>query len=92
MIMTGMNKEISDIINEWDPIGLFPIAPKDEYYEEIKHIEEMLYGNAKITEAELAKRINEVFANSFGLDVYHKSIDDCIQVAKKIQKTLNNRF
>ena len=28
---------IEQIINEWDPIGLFPMAPKDEYVEEEKN-------------------------------------------------------
>ena len=33
---------LQQIINEWDPIGLFPIAPKDEYVEEIRKIEEYI--------------------------------------------------
>ena len=29
-----MVEEINVIIDEWDPIGLFPFAPKDEYLDE----------------------------------------------------------
>lgn len=33
---------IEQIINEWDPIGLFPMAPKDEYVEEGKKQQNIL--------------------------------------------------
>lgn len=79
-----MNKKIIEIINEWDPIEFFPMAPQDEYFGEILRIEEILLCNAKISVEELATKINEIFINSFGMDVYNKSLDDCIQVAKKI--------
>lgn len=29
-------ERITQIINDWDPIGFFPMAPKDEYINEIK--------------------------------------------------------
>ena len=32
-------KEIMNLINAWDPIGFFPLAPKDEYINEIRKIE-----------------------------------------------------
>lgn len=31
---------VKKIIDEWDPINLFPYAPEDEYEEEVKQIEE----------------------------------------------------
>ena len=31
-------KEIMNLINTWDPIGLFPHAPEDEYSIEIRKI------------------------------------------------------
>ena len=79
-----MNKKIIEIINEWDPVELFPMAPQDEYFEEILRIEEIILRNEKITVEGLAAKINEIFTNSFGIDVYKKSVDDCIQVAKRI--------
>jgi len=30
-----MKEIITEIINEWDPIDLFPFAPQDEYKKEI---------------------------------------------------------
>lgn len=31
-----MYKKIEKVINDWDPMGLFPHAPEDEYSLEIK--------------------------------------------------------
>ena len=61
---------IEQIINEWDPIGLFPMAPKDEYVEEEKKIVEYIEKWPNITEKKLADRINEIFIEAFGKDVY----------------------
>ena len=47
-------------INEWDPIGFFPMAPKDEYMNEIKKIYEYLNAIPNVTEEKLAKKINEI--------------------------------
>jgi hypothetical protein len=33
---------IKEVIDKWDPIGLFPGAPDNEYHSEIQVIEEML--------------------------------------------------
>ncbi|EAD8591252.1 DUF1871 domain-containing protein, partial [Listeria monocytogenes] len=30
-----MYEKVEKIINDWDPIELFPLAPKDEYSQEI---------------------------------------------------------
>ncbi len=35
---------IRDIINEWDPICLFPMAPENEYENEIDQIYNLLNG------------------------------------------------
>ena len=51
---------IEQIINEWDPIGLFPMAPKDEYVEEGKKIVEYIEKWPNITEKKLADRINKI--------------------------------
>lgn len=78
-----MNK-ILIIVNEWDPIGLFPMAPKDEYIDEIKKIHKYLNENQNVTEEKLAKKINEIFIQSFGSDVYIEDIEGCLKVAKGI--------
>lgn len=72
------------VVNEWDPIGFFPMAPKDEYINEIKKIYEYLNVSQYITEEKLAKKINEIFLMSFGSDVYVEDTEECLRVAKDI--------
>ncbi len=72
------------VVNEWDPIGFFPMAPKDEYISEIKKICEYLNVSRDVTEEKLAKKINEIFLMSFGSDVYVEDIEGCLKVAKDI--------
>lgn len=78
-----MNK-ILMVVNEWDPIGFFPMAPKDEYIDEIKKIYKYLNENQNVTEEKLAKKINEIFIQSFGSDIYIEDIEGCLKVAKGI--------
>ena len=35
-------KEIMNVVNDWDPIEFFPLAPEDEHINEIRKIEEFL--------------------------------------------------
>lgn len=44
-------ERITQIINDWDPIGFFPMAPKDEYINEIKKISE--FPKAHVTMARI---------------------------------------
>lgn len=39
---------IEEVINEWDSLGFFPMAPLDEYSKEIQLIREYLDDNEKI--------------------------------------------
>ena len=81
-----MMEKITEIINEWDPIELFPMAPKDEYIEEVKLIYEYLYTTPKLQSQQLAEKINEIFIKRFGCDVYVDDINQCIIVADQIIK------
>lgn len=78
-----MNK-ILLIVNKWDPIGFFPMAPKDEYMSEIKKIYEYLNVSQEVTAEKLANKINEIFLSSFGSDVYVEDVEGCLKVAKEI--------
>ena len=44
-----MNQNIADIINEWDPIDLFPMAPRDEYVKEIERIKCIISNKSSIS-------------------------------------------
>lgn len=79
-----MENEVTVIINEWDPIGLFPGAPLDEYYDEIQQI--LLFLDTNKTVEELSKRIKDIFENSFNSTVFDKSENECNEIAKKIMK------
>lgn len=70
------------IINEWDPIGLLGHAPNDEYEVEIAVIREAL--KVGLNAQELAKEIQKAFIKQFGDDVFKKSYDECLIIAKRI--------
>lgn len=78
---------VSEIINEWDPIGLFPYAPKDEYEVEIFQIQQVL--NITTDKQILANKIMEIFIKRFGNDVFTNSYDDCLEVAEEIINSIN---
>lgn len=71
---------VKSVIDEWDPIDLFPWAPDDEYHSEIEEIQHLL----RITDNpdELAEGIYEVFVESFGQRTFNKSREECKQIAK----------
>lgn len=81
-----MMKKIMEIINGWDPIGFFPMAPKDEYANEVKKIYDYMCINQNFKVDNVAKKINEIFLEAFGADVYDENIEQCMLVAKKILK------
>ena len=61
---------ITDIINEWDPIGLFPMAPKDEYEDEIAQIYNLLR-KGKLSIESIEEGIEKIFVKSFGKDLFY---------------------
>ena len=79
-----MMNNITEIINKWDPIGFFPMAPKDEYINEINKIYKYILSN-QVTEVDsLAITINDIFLESFGENVYEQDMEQCMAVASKI--------
>ena len=82
--MGEIMERITQIINDWDPIGFFPMAPKDEYINEIKKINELVCSNYSLQVCTLAQEINKIFAEAFGPDVYDEDLEQCTIIAKKI--------
>lgn len=78
--------EITEIINEWDPIGLFPAAPDDEYHSEIEQIQLAL--EMSDDSKQIAEEIWSVFAKSFGTDVFQKTKEECKQIAERLMNRL----
>lgn len=62
-----MYKKIEKVINDWDPMGLFPYAPEDEYSLEINQIVDVLENQPNITTEQLDGKINELFNRMFGV-------------------------
>lgn len=77
---------IRKIINDWDPVGFFPMAPKDEYVIEIKKIYEFVSANQNLKVQTLAETINGIFVKSFVADVYDQNMEQCMLIAEKILK------
>ena len=76
-------ENITRIINEWDPIDLFACGcPEDEYKFEIEDIEKAMRSN--LSQEELASEIFDIFTVYFGHDVFTKSIDECMEIAKSL--------
>lgn len=77
-----MNKKVAKIINDWDPINLFPSAPKDEYEVEIELISNLLKETNDVVE--LAEGIGKIFGERFGTDVFIRDVSECQDIAKKL--------
>ena len=82
--MRMLSEKISNIINRWDPVKIFPMAPEDEYYDEIKKIKEYIEKNRELSVDKLALKINEIFVQSFGKDIFNKSLEECYTIADQI--------
>lgn len=77
-------ERITQIINDWDPIGFFPMAPKDEYISEVKKISEVVCADHNLQVRSLAQAINKIFVEAFGADVYGGNLEQCTVIAKQI--------
>lgn len=81
-------KKISEIINEWDRIDLFPLAPIDEYTREIEMVEKIFSITPNITPEKLGTEIHNIFVRRFGEDVFTKNLRECDAIAIKIINNL----
>lgn len=73
---------IKEIIDTWDPIGLFPFCPENEYHSEILQIEAFLCEPR--AEKDLGEYIFALFTESFGADVFQRTMPECCITARKI--------
>ncbi len=81
-----MEKVVEEIINNWDPIELFPYSPKDEYKNEIALIIAALKETKDISE--VALKIQKIFIKSFGNDVFKRDTNECVSIAESIVKNI----
>ena len=74
---------LKKIMNAWDPMGLLYMgAPRDEYYPEIRTIQERLKDSLSV--AELADVIKQVFVKAFDEKSFSYVEADCEKVAQMI--------
>lgn len=73
---------IQDMINEWNPLDIYPLL-QDEYSYEVEKIEQGLSDQMSI--CSLADLIHRVFQDSFG-EQYRKSEKECRKIAREILK------
>lgn len=70
---------MKQVIDEWNPYGLLPAAPDDEFEREIEKIADSLIHSNTVDE--LALNIQNVFSTSFGEPFKY---NNCLNVASKI--------
>ena len=78
--------KIQKIINLWDPLKIMDISFSNEYSYEINRIIEELSKN--ISAQDLAKKINEIFKNSYN-ELYEIEKNEEIEIARKILEVYN---
>ncbi|KUP23386.1 DUF1871 family protein [Paenibacillus sp. DMB5] len=74
-----MKKIVRQVIHEWNPFGLFPHAPVDEFDSEIEEVALSL--TDATTVEELARRIQDIFSSSFGEPFGY---EECFNTANRI--------
>lgn len=83
---------VKKIINEWNPIGVLPYAPDDEYIQEINlicnKIEAMDFDCNK--EKYLSEEIFKIFQNQLDSEAFSFYLNDCLEIAIKILKEIKN--
>ncbi|MDF9825362.1 hypothetical protein M2475_001817 [Breznakia sp. PF5-3] len=78
-----MKNQITQIINNWNPIEIQPLL-EDEYEPEIEKIVEWLILNKRVDSIKLAQYIGEVFIKYFGISLYKIDERKVLSVAEEI--------
>lgn len=77
--MIPLYQQVEKVINEWDPIGLFPLFPPNEYEKEISLVCRCMESSASLNE--VAECIYQIFTEHFGSNVFEKDKDECKKIA-----------
>lgn len=75
-----MKDNIIQIINEWNPLDIYPLLEDEYAFESQKVLEATSSAN---TVNELANEVINIFEKSFGKK-FDKSVDECRIIAEKI--------
>ena len=79
-------KTVDEILwNDWDPIGVNEIAPRDEYQSYVPEIFSMLVQNK--TENEISDRLYKIETETIGVI---GSREHCLTIAKKLIEVKKN--
>lgn len=76
-------EKIRNIINEWNPIQIYPLLI-DEYDLETKEIFNYISNNGDVTPYELAEFIDSVFVKNFNKNLYQEKIEKLLEIAALI--------
>ncbi len=79
-----MTEVVKGVINAFDPIGVLPYAPDDEYEVEIALIVEFIEENRNVNKVDLGKFIYNVFIKALTESAFLNTGEDCVNVAKLI--------
>ena len=80
-------KSVDEILwNEWDPIGVNDVAPRDEYQSYVPEIFSMLIQNR--TDKEIADRLYNIETETIGV---LGSREHCLKIAKKLVVEKNKK-
>ena len=84
-----MYDNLIEIINNWDPIELFPSAPQDEYELEVLEIIKIINQSKNLKVNVFGNEIRKIFLNYFG-SVFQSNIEECEEIAKQILDVIDN--
>lgn len=70
---------------DWDPIGINDVAPRDEYQSYVHVIQNMV--NENRTEEEIAEKLNQIASVTIGVG---ENLEHCRKVAAKILAGVEN--
>lgn len=73
----------------WDPVGLFPFAPIDEYNIEIENVINQIKEQDSLSAQIISKIICLIYNESFG-DIFCSTEEECMWVAERVFEILES--